>query len=86
MRQDHDYVSFADYEKDMRETADKAANVIRTLIMERDEARIMLWAAVAAAGGRLSIGRNLIGRWLPKEWKVSDDIVNNAVVLTTKNP
>ncbi len=85
MKRDHGYVSFADYEKDMRETAGQAAGAIRTLIRERDEARIMLWAAVTAAGGRLSIGRNLIRRGLPTEWELSDDIASDAVVLTIKS-
>lgn len=49
-RRDSDFVAMSDYQSDMRETADQAAHIIRTLTEERDFWRSSFWEAVAKAG------------------------------------
>ena len=81
MKLDHDYVAFADYENDTRELANTAAAALEYLRRQKMDAEGMLWAAVHAAGGKLSIPRNSVIRGKPENWRVDIDDCNDCIVL-----
>jgi hypothetical protein len=55
MRKDFDYIEFADYQADMRETAEQAAGIISSLKESSDGYKRALAAAVLAAGGEVTV-------------------------------
>lgn len=55
MRRDWDYVAFADYQSDMRESASTAAAAIEHLRRRAENAERALAEVVLAAGGKVSI-------------------------------
>jgi hypothetical protein len=54
-RRDWDYVEFADYQSDMRETTERATAIISGLRQERDAAENLVLALVHAAGGEVRV-------------------------------
>jgi hypothetical protein len=58
LRQDWDFVTIADYQADMRETAEQAAGIISSLKESSDGYKRALAAAVLAAGGEVTVPEN----------------------------
>lgn len=77
-RQDHDYVSMADYEADTRELAETAADIISELKRQLREREIMMWAMVRAAGGSLLVRESDIGMGYPGKWRIDEDTAENS--------
>jgi hypothetical protein len=61
MRENFDYVTFDNYSHDIEEISERARAAIRLLKQERDDARSLLFAAVAATGG-FSIPFHILGK------------------------
>ena len=83
MMENFDYVSFANYEKDMGELASRASGIIEHYKSEIKAREAVIWALVEAAGGRVTVSHaDLIDP--VKSWKIEDDPANKARIFIVK--
>ena len=72
MKENWDYVSFANYEADTRELTTRAAVAIDIIKSERDEAFRMLWAIVKASGGLVKVPESFVQQDIEGEIEYSE--------------
>lgn len=83
MREDWDYVSFANYEKDMDDLAATSMAVADHYKRQIKAREAVIWAMVKAAGGKISLSNHDFHE-LPKNWEIHDDPANNTRVFVIK--
>ena len=83
MKEDFDYVTFANYEKDMDELAATSLGITEHYKREIKAREAVIWAMVKAAGGKISV--NIQDFYEPPaNWEIQDDPANKARIFITK--
>lgn len=55
MRENHDYVTMETYKKDMEEISSRSTCILKTYDKKLQDANLIIWALVQAAGGKISV-------------------------------
>jgi len=83
MKEDFDFVTLANYEKDLNEITEQSIAITEYYKRQMEAREAVIWAMVKAVGGKISINLHDLN-YVPKNWEVREDPANKSRIFIIK--
>lgn len=84
MREDHNYVTMETYKKDMEEISSRGTCILKIYDKKLQDANLIIWALVQAAGGKISV-HDFLMKDLPRsEMVITRDECSMSTIYEVK--